>query len=609
MTTFEGRIDQWIHRINAGIRAVAMSAVLLTPGCVAEIESTDDPGDVGEAQQADSSPIYLKYISLQSTMPDLGVPSTGELVYSDGVGKYQNFKNAAGTVNDAYTIVYHPSTGAHLIYGLIRAKWRALGSNLSPNGYPKTDEATTGSGAGRFNNFQQGTIIWKAGDPAAYSLYGAIYNKWGASGWDSGFLGFPLNDETSTPGNTGRYNDFDNGAIYHRYATGQTFFIRSPVLEPWQRASRTQGTYGFPIQDTLPTADPKRFTQAFQGGGLDCSIVSQTAVQSDTVHSRVLANSRSVRFDFDSSLSPNTYMDYDLALTDLTTSLKIRTAMVVFTGSYTRTFTAAELSHISDHYLTYAMKQAEYSHGLSKVSRKLITVNATLPESEFNNYRPPCGPNGQCATGETCQSGGCAGPGIFRAEFNSYGRVLAALSDNNVSAADFDVIHIVFPWQNTVLGGVSHVRSGRAWANPVAKINPASTWTTVYEMDSADSSVNNDATWTLFLHEAQHTIEFTLGNEGYSTASPDDPFWLDAYPDGLTGASSLVPQPVSYSGVDTAAALYGIVTYGKWRWSPLANYYGVQQNNTSATLLAYSVPIVPGVANGSVLVQRSIKVH
>jgi uncharacterized protein with LGFP repeats len=62
-----------------------------------------------------------------------------------------------------------------VVYGLIRAKWAALGWEKSALGYPTSDEANAGSGKGRYNNFQSGTIIWKQNTSQAFAVYGSIY--------------------------------------------------------------------------------------------------------------------------------------------------------------------------------------------------------------------------------------------------------------------------------------------------------------------------------------------------------------------------------------------------------------------------------------------------
>lgn len=95
--------------------------------------------------------IYKKYAELGYESGILGLPTSEVLTTSDGVGRYVNFSN--GTA-----IYWHPATGAHAIYGNIRARWNALGAEKSYLGYPTTDELPLPKG--RRNVFQNGRIDW-----------------------------------------------------------------------------------------------------------------------------------------------------------------------------------------------------------------------------------------------------------------------------------------------------------------------------------------------------------------------------------------------------------------------------------------------------------------
>lgn len=201
-----------------------------------------------------------KYAHVIGANPWLGSPATAELTTPDGVGRFVHYQNGG-------SIYWTPSTGAHLIYGLIRAKWEALGWETGPHGYPVTDEADAGSGRGRYNNFQNGTIIWRAGDAAAFSVYGDIYLKWGEKGFDPGFLGFPQTDELGTPDGVGRFNHFEGGSIYWTPATG-AHVVLGAIRDTWANQGWETGALGYPLTDeevTPDTGGAGRFSR-FQGG-------------------------------------------------------------------------------------------------------------------------------------------------------------------------------------------------------------------------------------------------------------------------------------------------------------------------------------------------------
>jgi uncharacterized protein with LGFP repeats len=65
-------------------------------------------------------------------------------------------------------IYWSPSTGAHVVYGAIGAKYNSLGGPASSLGRPTSDEA--GIPGGRVSYFQHGKIVWTPGG-GAYVVY------------------------------------------------------------------------------------------------------------------------------------------------------------------------------------------------------------------------------------------------------------------------------------------------------------------------------------------------------------------------------------------------------------------------------------------------------
>ncbi len=83
------------------------------------------------------SKIDIKYSELGAATGVLGKPVTSEAPCQDGKGHYRDYENGS--------IYWTPETGAHAVYGLIWHKWKALGFEKGSNGYPTTDEADTQS--------------------------------------------------------------------------------------------------------------------------------------------------------------------------------------------------------------------------------------------------------------------------------------------------------------------------------------------------------------------------------------------------------------------------------------------------------------------------------
>jgi LGFP repeat len=222
------------------------------------LELTTAAANVAIELTATASAIDIKYAQLIKANPWIGAPRTAEQSCPDGVGRFRHYQGAS--------IYWSPTTGAQLIYGLIRDKWAALGWERSPLGYPTTDELNAGSGKGRFNNFQNGTIIWKYEAKAAFAVYGRIYAKWGTTKWDTGFLGFPVTDELGTPDQVGRFNHFEGGSIYWTPNTDAKL-IYGQIRNAWAAQGWETGRLGYPTTDELATPGTQggRHNE-FQGG-------------------------------------------------------------------------------------------------------------------------------------------------------------------------------------------------------------------------------------------------------------------------------------------------------------------------------------------------------
>ena len=137
-----------------------------------------------------------------------GLPVTNETTTPDGVGRFNHFTNGR-------SIYWTPGTGAHTVYGAIRAEWQGLGWELGIMGYPITDESdATG---GRYNGFQGGAIVWSPAS-GAHETHGAIRAQWAAQDYERGPLGFPVTDEFAIP--NGRQSTFQHGYLTWDSRTG-----------------------------------------------------------------------------------------------------------------------------------------------------------------------------------------------------------------------------------------------------------------------------------------------------------------------------------------------------------------------------------------------------
>jgi len=195
-----------------------------------------------------------KYLSLGGGFV-LGAPLTNETPTPDGVGRFNHFSNG-------WSIYWTPFTGAWSIHGAIRDKWASMGWERSVLGYPVTDERETPDGIGRFNHFDRdGSIYWTP-SAGAWSIHGAIRAKWASMGWERSVLGYPVTDERGTPDRIGRFNHFSsnrslsnvNGSIYWTPTTG-AWSIHGALRAKWASMGWERSVVGYPVTDERVTPD------------------------------------------------------------------------------------------------------------------------------------------------------------------------------------------------------------------------------------------------------------------------------------------------------------------------------------------------------------------
>ena len=202
--------------------------------------------------------ILTRYNQLGGSAGVLGPCVTSELTTPDGIGRYNHFRNGS--------IYWTQNTGAWEVYGNIRNKWEQLGWERSPLGYPITGETATPDGVGRFNHFQNGSIYWTQAT-GAWSVRGNIHAKWKALGWETSPLGYPITDELTTPDGVGRYNHFRKGtiegSIYWTPTTG-AWAVYGAIRAKWAELGWEKSSLGYPVSDEYAVAVGRE--SAFQGG-------------------------------------------------------------------------------------------------------------------------------------------------------------------------------------------------------------------------------------------------------------------------------------------------------------------------------------------------------
>jgi uncharacterized protein with LGFP repeats len=202
--------------------------------------------------------INAKYSQFGSASSFLGTPLDNHVQASpDGEGFYIHYQGGS--------IYWTPSAGAFSVRGAIRDKWASLGWERSFLGYPLTDETGTPDGVGRYNHFQGGSVYWTPGT-GAREVHGAIRDKWASLGWERSFLGYPLTDETGTPDGVGRYNHFQGGSIYWTSNTA-AYEVHGAIRDKWAEMGWELSYLGYPISDEAGMANNGRISK-FQHGNI-----------------------------------------------------------------------------------------------------------------------------------------------------------------------------------------------------------------------------------------------------------------------------------------------------------------------------------------------------
>lgn len=197
--------------LNPAFTQVGMGTATDARGRLWVTQVFRSPDGRAVAAPAPASPIRVAWHALGASSSPLGDPVTGELATPDQVGRYTHFRSGS--------IYWTPTTNAQEVYGSIRQRWTALRWEAGVLGYPVTGERDTPDRRGRYNHFQSGSIYWSPAT-GAHEVYGSIRARWAAERWEAGPLGFPTSGEYDVPG--GRANDFERGRITWDRATGLT---------------------------------------------------------------------------------------------------------------------------------------------------------------------------------------------------------------------------------------------------------------------------------------------------------------------------------------------------------------------------------------------------
>lgn len=185
----------------------------------------------------------------------LGDCLTGEYSTGGGIGQDYRFGR----------VLWSKDTGAHAIGGRIGGLYESKGSAAGPLGLPTGPERALPNGLGRYQNFKNGIVYWSAQTGAA-SVRGAIKEGYAKQGFEKGPLRLPTGEERKTPKKEGAVQAFQGGVMLFSATTGARA-IGGKILEKYAATGWENGPLGFPKSNEIPVKDLGR-VQIFEGGNI-----------------------------------------------------------------------------------------------------------------------------------------------------------------------------------------------------------------------------------------------------------------------------------------------------------------------------------------------------
>ncbi|MFJ4029777.1 GDSL-type esterase/lipase family protein [Paenarthrobacter sp. NPDC089989] len=207
-----------------------------------------------------------------------GYPTSDTALGLRSGGSKQVFERGAITAS--------PGTGAQRTTGSIHLAWARSGFEGGYLGYPVTGERTGLPDGGAYQAFERGFIVWSAASGAHPSM-GAIRARWRESGLEGGELGYPTSDEATGLKNGGSAQQYQRGTIVWSPSTGARV-LTGAIRAYWSSTGGQNGALGYPVGEENRQAN--FVYQQFQGGTVYWS--AATGAHSTThgdIHNRYVA--------------------------------------------------------------------------------------------------------------------------------------------------------------------------------------------------------------------------------------------------------------------------------------------------------------------------------
>lgn len=142
---------------------------------------------------------------------------------------------------------YWPSPNA--VCGEIRNKYNAMGGPASFLNFPKSPEYQNPGATGFRSEFVNGSLYWSP-STGAHPVTLLYMAKWAQHNWETGFMGYPTNDEIGNNDGQGSHQEFQGTGTYWHPLAGINN-IGGAIRAQWNTVGAEAGQLGYPISDEI----------------------------------------------------------------------------------------------------------------------------------------------------------------------------------------------------------------------------------------------------------------------------------------------------------------------------------------------------------------------
>ncbi|NUT70045.1 lysozyme M1 [Pseudarthrobacter sp. C4D7] len=195
-------------------------------------------------QTVPAGPMVQAWTSLGASGGALGYPTSAQICGLKDGGCFQMFAKGA--------LMYSPAAGAQpSLLGPIRDFWQKQGFENGALGYPASNVICGLVGAGCFQNYLGGTVMWSNASGAHAMSFGPVRDAWIASGFENGILGYPTSEQMCGLRNGGCFQNFVNGTVMYSPATGAQTMSSAPIRDRWATTGFEGGSLGYPTSGAI----------------------------------------------------------------------------------------------------------------------------------------------------------------------------------------------------------------------------------------------------------------------------------------------------------------------------------------------------------------------